>query len=153
MASWVHVASRYWFPDEDFNSGLHHHHPAAVGHCRAREVRCITVYSHVYRPFFMGFHNWHTFWFHCLFFRCNDSFFLFLFLILFRFRSITEQYYRKADAILAMYDVAQTSSFTAVRAWMDSVKVSRWRCNREKTVCNADTIQRIWTCVRLIDDP
>ncbi|XP_037308541.2 EF-hand calcium-binding domain-containing protein 4A isoform X1 [Pungitius pungitius] len=39
-----------------------------------------------------------------------------------RFRSITEQYYRKADAILAMYDVAQTSSFTAVRAWMDSVK-------------------------------
>ncbi|XP_031721189.1 EF-hand calcium-binding domain-containing protein 4A [Anarrhichthys ocellatus] len=39
-----------------------------------------------------------------------------------RFRSITEQYYRKADGILAMYDITQSSSFAAVRAWMDSVK-------------------------------
>ncbi|XP_029290364.1 ras-related protein Rab-13 [Cottoperca gobio] len=39
-----------------------------------------------------------------------------------RFRSITEQYYRKADGILAMYDVTQSSSFAAVRGWMDSVK-------------------------------
>uniref|UniRef100_A0A3Q1EU45 small monomeric GTPase n=1 Tax=Acanthochromis polyacanthus TaxID=80966 RepID=A0A3Q1EU45_9TELE len=39
-----------------------------------------------------------------------------------RFRSITEQYYRKADGILAMYDVTQSASFTAVRGWMDSVK-------------------------------
>ncbi|KAF3854896.1 hypothetical protein F7725_022951 [Dissostichus mawsoni] len=38
------------------------------------------------------------------------------------FSSITEQYYRKADGILAMYDVTQPSSFTAVRGWMDSVK-------------------------------
>lgn len=42
-----------------------------------------------------------------------------------RFRSITEQYYRKADGILAMYDLTDVSSFTAVRGWMDSVKVSR----------------------------
>ncbi|KAJ4938312.1 hypothetical protein JOQ06_002932 [Pogonophryne albipinna] len=39
-----------------------------------------------------------------------------------RFSSITEQYYRKADGILAMYDVTQPSTFTAVRGWMDSVK-------------------------------
>lgn len=46
-----------------------------------------------------------------------------------RFRSITEQYYRKADGILAMYDITHSPSFTAVRGWMDSVKVSRWRCH------------------------
>ncbi|XP_026166282.1 EF-hand calcium-binding domain-containing protein 4A isoform X3 [Mastacembelus armatus] len=39
-----------------------------------------------------------------------------------RFRSITEQYYRKADGILAMYDITDSTSFTAVRGWMDSVK-------------------------------
>ncbi|XP_034391989.1 EF-hand calcium-binding domain-containing protein 4A isoform X2 [Cyclopterus lumpus] len=40
-----------------------------------------------------------------------------------RFRSITEQYYRQADGILAMYDITKSSSFAAVRAWMDSVKM------------------------------
>uniref|UniRef100_A0A4W6DX50 Si:ch211-247i17.1 n=1 Tax=Lates calcarifer TaxID=8187 RepID=A0A4W6DX50_LATCA len=40
-----------------------------------------------------------------------------------RFRSITEQYYRKADGILAMYDITQSSSFTAVRGWVDSEKM------------------------------
>ncbi|XP_029991977.1 EF-hand calcium-binding domain-containing protein 4A isoform X1 [Sphaeramia orbicularis] len=39
-----------------------------------------------------------------------------------RFRSITEQYYRKADGILAMYDITQPLSFTAVRGWIDTVK-------------------------------
>ncbi|CAN9499371.1 unnamed protein product [Ophioblennius macclurei] len=39
-----------------------------------------------------------------------------------RFRSITEQYYRKADGILAMYDINNPASFTAVREWIDSVK-------------------------------
>ncbi|XP_036068248.1 ras-related protein RABE1d-like [Oryzias melastigma] len=39
-----------------------------------------------------------------------------------RYRSITEQYYRKADAILAVYDITDSLSFTAVRGWMDSVK-------------------------------
>uniref|UniRef100_A0A3B3CHP8 Si:ch211-247i17.1 n=1 Tax=Oryzias melastigma TaxID=30732 RepID=A0A3B3CHP8_ORYME len=38
------------------------------------------------------------------------------------YRSITEQYYRKADAILAVYDITDSLSFTAVRGWMDSVK-------------------------------
>ncbi|KAM7414682.1 hypothetical protein PAMA_019479 [Pampus argenteus] len=39
-----------------------------------------------------------------------------------RFLSITEQYYRKADGILAMYDITNSASFTTVRGWMDSVK-------------------------------
>lgn len=39
-----------------------------------------------------------------------------------RFRSITEQYFRKADGILAMYDLTHSTSFTAVRGWMHSVK-------------------------------
>lgn len=43
---------------------------------------------------------------------------------LFRFCSITEQYYRKADGILAMYDLTRSTSFTALRGWMHSVKVS-----------------------------
>lgn len=39
-----------------------------------------------------------------------------------RFHSITEQYFRKADGILVMYDVTCSPSFTSVRGWMDSVK-------------------------------
>lgn len=53
----------------------------------------------------------------------NFTFFFFFWAGL-RFRSITEQYYRKADGILAMYDLTHATSFTAVRGWMDSVKVS-----------------------------
>ncbi|XP_032043927.1 EF-hand calcium-binding domain-containing protein 4A [Aythya fuligula] len=39
-----------------------------------------------------------------------------------RFRSITKQYFRKADGILVMYDVTAECSFTAVRNWMSSVQ-------------------------------
>ncbi|NWR66104.1 RAB44 protein, partial [Bucorvus abyssinicus] len=39
-----------------------------------------------------------------------------------RFRSITRQYFRKADGILVMYDVTAKCSFTAVRNWMSSVQ-------------------------------
>ncbi|NXY81588.1 RAB44 protein, partial [Alcedo cyanopectus] len=39
-----------------------------------------------------------------------------------RFRSITKQYFRKADGILVMYDTTAESSFTAVRNWMSSVQ-------------------------------
>lgn len=45
-----------------------------------------------------------------------------------RYRSITEQYYRKADGVLTMYDVTHSASFTAVRGWIDSVKVSWLSC-------------------------
>ncbi|XP_067902121.1 EF-hand calcium-binding domain-containing protein 4A isoform X2 [Heterodontus francisci] len=39
-----------------------------------------------------------------------------------RFRSITKQYFRKADGVLVMYDVTSEASFTAVRNWMTSVQ-------------------------------
>ncbi|NXA44417.1 RAB44 protein, partial [Nothocercus julius] len=39
-----------------------------------------------------------------------------------RFRSITKQYFRKADGILVMYDITAECSFTSVRNWMSSVQ-------------------------------
>uniref|UniRef100_A0A8C3P1P7 Calcium release activated channel regulator 2B n=1 Tax=Cyanoderma ruficeps TaxID=181631 RepID=A0A8C3P1P7_9PASS len=39
-----------------------------------------------------------------------------------RFRSITKQYFRKADGILVMYDVTAECSFLAVRNWMSSIQ-------------------------------
>uniref|UniRef100_A0A8C9F522 EF-hand domain-containing protein n=1 Tax=Pavo cristatus TaxID=9049 RepID=A0A8C9F522_PAVCR len=39
-----------------------------------------------------------------------------------RFRSITKQYFRKADGILVMYDITAECSFVAVRNWMSSVQ-------------------------------
>lgn len=131
--------SRYRFPDEDFNSGLNHHHPAALGYCRTGEVRCNTAYSHVYHPYIL-----HVLYVYLI---SSHSFHP----CLFRFRSITEQYYRKADGILAMYDITHSPSFTAVRGWLDSVKVSRWRWHRWfdvktcKTVClNLNTHAGNW---------
>lgn len=46
---------------------------------------------------------------------------------LFRFCSMTEQYYRKADGLLAVYDLTRSASFTALRGWVRAVKVSRER--------------------------
>ncbi|KAB5565912.1 hypothetical protein PHYPO_G00246980 [Pangasianodon hypophthalmus] len=42
-----------------------------------------------------------------------------------RFHSITTQYYRKADGILVMYDVTQTTSLMAVRDWLDQVQKNK----------------------------
>uniref|UniRef100_A0A914IG41 Uncharacterized protein n=1 Tax=Globodera rostochiensis TaxID=31243 RepID=A0A914IG41_GLORO len=39
-----------------------------------------------------------------------------------RFRSITKQYFRKADGVILMYDVTSESSFLNVRNWVESVK-------------------------------
>ncbi|XP_056595550.1 ras-related protein Rab-8A-like isoform X2 [Triplophysa dalaica] len=39
-----------------------------------------------------------------------------------RFHSITQQYFRRADGIVAMYDVTQETSFMAVRHWLDQVQ-------------------------------
>ncbi|XP_041365491.1 EF-hand calcium-binding domain-containing protein 4B-like isoform X2 [Gigantopelta aegis] len=39
-----------------------------------------------------------------------------------RFRSITKQYFRKADGVLIMYDVTSESSFISIRSWMSSVR-------------------------------
>ncbi|XP_062918235.1 EF-hand calcium-binding domain-containing protein 4A isoform X2 [Mobula hypostoma] len=39
-----------------------------------------------------------------------------------RFRSISKQYFRKADGVVVMYDVTSEASFTAVRNWMADVQ-------------------------------
>ncbi|KAJ8251979.1 hypothetical protein COCON_G00212910 [Conger conger] len=39
-----------------------------------------------------------------------------------RFHSVTQQYFRKVDGILAMYDITTYFSFTAVREWLDSLQ-------------------------------
>ncbi|XP_063601691.1 ras-related protein Rab-13-like [Penaeus indicus] len=39
-----------------------------------------------------------------------------------RFRSITRQYYRKADGVVVMYDVTNEQSFLSVNDWLTSVK-------------------------------
>ncbi|XP_058501895.1 EF-hand calcium-binding domain-containing protein 4B isoform X1 [Solea solea] len=39
-----------------------------------------------------------------------------------RYRSITKQFFRKADGVVVMYDVTSEQSFTAVRQWLTSVK-------------------------------
>ncbi|XP_037800483.1 LOW QUALITY PROTEIN: uncharacterized protein LOC119595437 [Penaeus monodon] len=39
-----------------------------------------------------------------------------------RFRSITRQYYRKADGVVVMYDVTNEQSFISVNDWLTSVK-------------------------------
>lgn len=39
-----------------------------------------------------------------------------------RYRSITKQFFRKADGVVVMYDITTEQSFTAVRQWLTSVK-------------------------------
>ncbi|KAM9854296.1 EF-hand calcium-binding domain-containing protein 4B [Aulostomus maculatus] len=39
-----------------------------------------------------------------------------------RYRSITKQFFRKADGVVVMYDITAELSFTAVRQWLASVK-------------------------------
>ncbi|XP_004070242.1 EF-hand calcium-binding domain-containing protein 4B [Oryzias latipes] len=41
-----------------------------------------------------------------------------------RYRSITKQFFRKADGVVVMYDITAEQSFTAVRQWLSSVKES-----------------------------
>lgn len=39
-----------------------------------------------------------------------------------RYRSITKQFFRKADGVVVIYDITDVQSFTAVRQWLTSVK-------------------------------
>lgn len=71
----------------------------------------------------------------------------------FRYRSITQQYYRKADGILSMYDITDCGSFMAVREWLDCVQVGRggvqrWfliqKALRLKCTVQNHTMTRMW---------
>ncbi|ESO05211.1 hypothetical protein HELRODRAFT_171558 [Helobdella robusta] len=41
-----------------------------------------------------------------------------------RFRSLSKQYFRKADGVIMMYDVTNQQSFFNVRSWMEDVQNS-----------------------------
>ncbi|CAF98852.1 unnamed protein product, partial [Tetraodon nigroviridis] len=41
-----------------------------------------------------------------------------------RYRSITKQFFRKADGVVVMYDITAEQSFAAVRQWLASIKES-----------------------------
>lgn len=43
-----------------------------------------------------------------------------------RYRCITQQFFRKADGVIVMYDLTDKQSFLSVRRWLSSVEVS-WR--------------------------
>ena len=40
-----------------------------------------------------------------------------------RFRSLSINYFRRADGVVLMYDVTNVESFINVREWMDSILV------------------------------
>lgn len=39
-----------------------------------------------------------------------------------RFRSITKQFFRKADGVVVTYDITQHDSFKSVRSWLVSIQ-------------------------------
>lgn len=47
-----------------------------------------------------------------------------------RYRSITKQFFRKADGVVVMYDITTEESFTAVRQWLTSVKVRQYQSQK-----------------------
>ena len=45
-----------------------------------------------------------------------------------RFRSITKQYFRKADGVVLLYDLSSEASFVNIKSWMTSVEVRTDAC-------------------------
>lgn len=41
-----------------------------------------------------------------------------------RYRCITQQFFRKADGVIVMYDLTAKQSFLSVRHWLSSLEVS-----------------------------
>ncbi|NWI54979.1 RAB44 protein, partial [Calyptomena viridis] len=39
-----------------------------------------------------------------------------------RYRSITKQFFRKADGVIVMYDITTKDTFTAVKQWLISIE-------------------------------
>ncbi|KAM8891850.1 EF-hand calcium-binding domain-containing protein 4B isoform 2-T4 [Spinachia spinachia] len=56
-----------------------------------------------------------------------------------RYRSITKQFFRKADGVVVIYDITAVHSFTAVRQWLTSVKA------RPRVLCT-NTTSRTHPC-------
>lgn len=47
----------------------------------------------------------------------------FLFTLDHRYRCITQQFFRKADGVIVMYDLTSRQSFLSVRQWLSTVEV------------------------------
>jgi GTPase SAR1 family protein len=58
----------------------------------------------------------------------------FFFLLNIRFRSITQQYFRKSDGIILIYDVTSEITFRNVREWMISIQVCFFCCFLHKKI-------------------
>ena len=41
---------------------------------------------------------------------------------MFRYESITKQFYRKSDGVVLVYDIMETGSFLNIRNWIDNVE-------------------------------
>lgn len=41
---------------------------------------------------------------------------------MYRFRSITRQYYRKSDGVIVVFDVTSESSFLVLQSWLNSIR-------------------------------
>lgn len=63
-----------------------------------------------------------------------------------RYRSITKQFFRKADGVVVMYDVTVQESFKAVRPWLINVQVwDQTLCTHISSVLTLLFIS--WACV------
>lgn len=60
----------------------------------------------------------------------------FLFCNLGRYRSITKQFFRKADAVVVMYDITNQHTFTAVKSWLANVQVKTQQSVQELARAN-----------------
>lgn len=51
-----------------------------------------------------------------------------LFILLNRYRSMTKQFFRKADGVVLMYDVTVETSFKAITPWVLNIQVGKVTC-------------------------
>lgn len=106
---------RHWLPCEDSARGWLSGGPAAVGHGRAGEVRSCPWHNPASSTPPSG-----------------DKVLLprggcaspDLWPFGGRYRCITQQFFRKADGVIVMYDLTAKQSFLSVRQWLSSVEVS-----------------------------
>lgn len=64
-----------------------------------------------------------------------------------RFRSITKQYFRKADGVIVFYDVTMETSFLNIKNWMISVEVIR--CLKQQQQANKKVSRFHFTLIGL----
>lgn len=80
-----------------------------------------------------------------------------------RYRSITKQFFRKADGVVVIYDITMEDSFRSVRPWLTSIQEavgdtipvmllgnkSDKENEREVQTKEADMLAEVWTSLML----